>query len=41
MLFSPTDQMKIDTVIGRLREQAAELGTNGVLLQMTGASRSG
>ncbi|MEX2148808.1 MAG: hypothetical protein WD793_01215 [Steroidobacteraceae bacterium] len=36
-----TDQGKVDVVIERLKEQAAQLGANGVLLQMTGSESVG
>ena len=39
--FAIGDQAKIDTVIARLKEQAAELGANGVLLESTGTESSG
>jgi hypothetical protein len=35
------DQGKIDVVVERLKEQAAQLGANGVLLQMTGTESTG
>jgi hypothetical protein len=31
--FSPGGQKSVDTVIGRLKEQAAKLGANGVILE--------
>jgi hypothetical protein len=31
--FSPGGQKTVDTVIGRLKEQAAKLGANGVILE--------
>ena len=36
-----SDQGKIDVVIRRLKEEAAKLGANGVLLQMTGSESTG
>jgi hypothetical protein len=39
--WSITDQGKIDVVIERLKEEAAKLGANGVLLQMTGSESAG
>lgn len=36
-----TDQQKINVVIERLKEEAAKLGANGVLLQMTGSESTG
>jgi hypothetical protein len=36
-----SDQGKIDVVVERLKEQAAQLGANGVLLQMTGTESTG
>ena len=39
--FAIGDQAKIDTVIARLKEQAAQLGANGVLLESTGNESSG
>ena len=35
------DQGKVDVVIERLKEEAAQLGANGVLLQMTGSESAG
>jgi hypothetical protein len=34
--FSITDQGKMDTVIQRLKEEAAKLGANGILMRSTG-----
>ena len=39
--FSPGDQAKIDKVIQRLKEQAAQLGANGVLIQGLGDQYAG
>ena len=39
--FAIGDQAKIDTVVARLKEQAAQLGANGVLLQGTGNESGG
>lgn len=39
--WAVTDQGKVDVVIERLKEQAAQLGANGVLLQMTGSESVG
>jgi hypothetical protein len=36
-----TDQQKVNVVIERLKEEAAKLGANGVLLQMTGSESAG
>ena len=36
-----TDQQKINVVIERLKEEAAKLGANGVLLQVTGTESTG
>jgi hypothetical protein len=36
-----TDQQKVNVVIERLKEEAAKLGANGVLLQMTGSESTG
>lgn len=39
--WAVTDQGKVDVVVERLKEQAAQLGANGVLLQMTGSESVG
>lgn len=39
--FAISDQGKIDVVIQRLKEEAAALGANGVLLQATGSESTG
>jgi len=39
--WAVTDQGKVDVVIERLKEQASQLGANGVLLQMTGSESVG
>lgn len=39
--WSFTDQGKMDTVMARMKEQAAKLGANGVLLRGTGERPSG
>jgi hypothetical protein len=39
--FSPGDQAKMDKVIQRLKEQAAQLGANGVLIQGLGDQYAG
>jgi hypothetical protein len=39
--FSITSQGKMDVVVQRLKEEAAKLGANGVLLQGTGSEYSG
>lgn len=39
--WAVTDQGKVDVVIERLKEQAAQLGANGVLVQMTGSESVG
>jgi hypothetical protein len=39
--FSFGDQQKLDTVIERLKKEAASLGANGVLLQRTGSDGGG
>ncbi|MEO8008421.1 MAG: hypothetical protein ABI728_07880, partial [Betaproteobacteria bacterium] len=39
--FSFGDQRKMDTVMERLRREAASLGANGVLLQSTGSESGG
>jgi len=39
--WSFTDQAKLDAVVMRLKEEAAKLGANGVLLQGTANQRSG
>ena len=39
--WAVTDQGKVDVVIERLKDQAAQLGANGVLLQMTGSESVG
>ncbi|MGA8705974.1 MAG: hypothetical protein WB646_03190 [Steroidobacteraceae bacterium] len=39
--FSPGDQAKIDKVIQRLKEQAAQLGANGVLIEGLGEQSAG
>ena len=36
-----TEQTKLDRAIGRLKEEAAKLGANGVLLQATGTQQVG
>jgi len=36
-----TDQQKINVVVERLKDEAAKLGANGVLLQMTGSESTG
>ena len=35
--FSFSDQAKMDSVVARMKEQAAQVGANGLLLQQTGA----
>jgi hypothetical protein len=39
--FTPGDQAKIDKVIQRLKEQAAQLGANGVLIEGLGEQATG
>ena len=41
MSFAFGDQNKMDAVMRRLKQEAASLGANGVLLQQTGTSGSG
>ncbi len=39
--FAIGDQMKVDVVIRRLKEEAAALGANGILLQGVGSQSAG